>query len=213
MSLVAIEGGMCAGKTTISDSLGVRFGLLRLPEYFEMVSEEERAALESMTPIQRFEFFLGIDRKRSRLIKMTDGVQVADRCVFSMLATEFALWRLGIIADIDHALSRLEDSVASWPCRIVFLDVSDAEREMRYRRRPHAGYAHLFLRPDFNRYFKHFFELLPFPGIVFYVRNEARDISSTVEEVKDLATTPSVKRVDQGTECSRLRSILCQSGP
>ncbi len=208
MSFVAIEGGMCAGKTTVSKALQKRFGFLRLSEYFEMLSQDERLTLESMSSAQRFDFFVGVDRKRTSLMKTNRVVHVADRCIFSILGTDYALWMIGIIPDIKHVVSQLERTVESWPGTIIFLDVNDVTREARHSRRPQPGYAHQFLRRDFNRYFKHFFELLPFSDHVHYVLNEG-DVLSTVKQTAKIVSTSRLhNRVHQESALMRLREVL-----
>jgi thymidylate kinase len=186
MGFVAIEGGMCAGKTTVSQKLE-SMGWNRQREYFELVQPSEKLELEGMSPLERFTFFLKIDERRNLSFQSGRNVRVvADRSIFSILATEYALWKTRGISDMNHIATFLRICNPLIPDLVVFLEVSDEERAFRFAKRLDPGYAVQFIKPNFNYHFQQFFNFLP-QGYVQCLRNDRGSVEATAEMFSELA--------------------------
>lgn len=189
--VVAIEGPVCAGKSTLVENLN-QDGLGTILEYSEYVAHanqdfpkfppaDEEAAKKS------FEFFLNLERRRSQdMAELTQNKIAIDRSVFTLLAFELGAAKITGIDISDWAVERLSkenDLIA--PDYVFYLDVPVAISSQRAERNGIPIPAFL-LSEKFNQGFRDFFVGLEqtMPGYITFVsaQKESDEVFAGLQE-------------------------------
>lgn len=153
--IIALEGGICSGKTTLAKQLE-KIGFFNVPEYMDIITPQEQKELDALISQNKsaLSFFLKMEKRRKELYE-TQYLQkdtVLDRSYLTLFAHEFA-------KNHQHfALSELipKERVIT-PDLIIFLDVDDQLRKQRSINRGDIDMPAMFLNPEFNRDLKTFF--------------------------------------------------------
>lgn len=194
---IGLEGGVCAGKTSIGHVLERAYGLQLCPEYWVLLTPEQRYAVRNlMSPMEALIFFLRMDSLRSRDNTDTNLI-VLDRCILSILGHEFALHHAGLNSAFSSVWASLAHEPLIAPPVVYYLDVSDQVRLERGKARSDAVDT-LFFDKSFNRGFRLFFERLSERIPVVFVDND----SSSPEEraawlMSDVACLPRQTCIDR----------------
>ena len=159
---IAIEGTVCAGKTTlcnnvinemkdicvIPDYSDFAGGGKNLPSAFPSTLKEESNALE---------FFLKIEKSRfERYDNKKSKICLIDRSVYTLFAHCYSLSKLSKKSFFDLAYKILNSSSdVVWPSGIVFLDISFSA--INSRNQGKFDKASIFIDKHYNEYFKEYF--------------------------------------------------------
>jgi thymidylate kinase len=154
----ALEGGVCAGKSTLSRLLSEGGHWIVVPEYIDWLTTRGRRSPRGR-PQTRFPGFVRIEEEREAMVCSTSGPVLLDRSVFTLLAFEFSMWKMGRPSAWPIALNSLFNPHVMLPSRILYLTCSQADRLLRWRKRGHKR-ATLFCQPDFNEFNFEFFSRL-----------------------------------------------------
>lgn len=160
--IVAIEGPVCAGKSTLVERLNQE-GLGTILEYSEYVTHanqdfpkfppvDEEAAKKS------FEFFLDLERRRNQDMAGLGQNRVAiDRSIFTLLAFEVGAAKKTGIDISDWAVERLSNEVdLIVPDHVFYLDVPVSVSRERAERNG-IPIPEFLLNEEFNQGFRDFF--------------------------------------------------------
>jgi thymidylate kinase len=159
MSLVALEGGVCAGKSAIARCFGHSNSTQVIDDYTSFIDRYEYSYAEGLPPLYRFRFFLRLDEaRRARIDYPRPKDVVLDRSIFTILAYEYALKETGRISDLSH-IAHLSHFLPLLPTNVIFLGVSSAERMRRATLRS-IPIAPILLDEHFNLCVERFFERL-----------------------------------------------------
>lgn len=162
--VIALEGPVCAGKTTVLRNLAQR-GLPTLREYGEYVVSAKND-FPSFPPrtkeeaLSNFQFFLELEQQRfadSRQFS-NERTLVLDRSVLSLLAFEYTappFTGINILPEATRMVA--EHPGVVFPDKVVYLHVSH-EKIVRRRQLCSGFYLELLLDPVFNNGFREFFE-------------------------------------------------------
>lgn len=160
---ITLEGGVAAGKSTVCSLLQKNHGFIHIPEYMDLALDPPASMLSKREPIDRFRFFLGIERLRSdrAMLHVTTKKIALDRSFFTLLAFEYAQKKMGKSSISINSLTKLEKEGLQIiiPRMIMFLDVSDQERLRRVSQRGEPILNDL-VSPTFNCHLKNFFKEL-----------------------------------------------------
>jgi|GEM_PF-1778132 len=198
---LALEGGVCSGKSTLSYLLSRQKHIGRVPEYFELITEQQQDELLALDQQSQLQFLLQLERERCSTHFMGIRPRVADRSILTMIATQYALYHTGN----DHALNELfiiQQDAHLIPNIIVFLDIPHEERIARWCvRDPHAK-RHFFTDESFNHWFKIFFEVLSGVVPVYFTTTYQTDsgrICQKIAEQRPHSTTLTFNEIVQRT--------------
>lgn len=184
---MAMEGGVCAGKTTLSNRIAELRSLLHVPEYYDIISPHDKAHLATSTPRERLAYFVALDTKRSETFKIKEQPVVADRSILSIVATEYALNKM----NSDHSLTdilSLNVSRFAVPSTVIFLKIPPEERALRWARRSPTGSKMFFIDPTFNLFFEEFFHRSAHLCNVHFINNYHVSIDDVVSTICEIPT-------------------------
>ncbi len=161
--VVALEGPVCAGKTTVLERLKAD-GISIIQEYSEYVDSATRdfpnfPPKDEESAKGSFKFFFDLELKRhSDLNRQNGKFTVIDRSVYTLLAFEVGASRLTGIDILPWAIEYLEEhkNEIIIPEHVVYMDNSVEES----RRRAEEGkirIAEFLLTDEFNKGFRSFF--------------------------------------------------------
>jgi thymidylate kinase len=154
--VVALEGGVCAGKSSVAARFGSEAAYQIIDDYTSFIDDFEYSQAEQLPAAYRYRFFLRLDEaRRARTICGPTNV-VVDRSVFTILAYEYALWRLGRISELQH-INQISNFYTLLPNSVVFLEVSDDERRRRAALRT-TKISPILLDDKFNALIREFFK-------------------------------------------------------
>jgi|SRR5579859_2061383 len=156
--IAALEGGVCAGKTTLSHQLAEDGHWYVVPEYVEWLTIRGRRSPRGRAQ-SRFPGFVRIEEEREEVVRSTRGPVLLDRSVFTLLAFEYTMWRMGRPSVWPSALETLFRPQVMIPSKILYLTCSQVDRTLRWSKRGHKRAA-IFSRPDFNEFNFEFFRRL-----------------------------------------------------
>lgn len=153
--IIALEGGICSGKTTLAKEFE-RQGFYLIPEYMDIIhpSEEERINDFASSNQSAINVFLEIEKRRKAIYlkNYSDKNAILDRSYLTLFAYEYAIGR-----DISNMqFPNLVQNVIT-PDLIVFLNVNDKLRAKRSYDRCDEDMPEIFLNHNFNRRLKQFF--------------------------------------------------------
>ena len=149
MNFLALEGGVCSGKTTTTMEFSRLDGVQVLPEYMSYVPTDHAAWKILLPPEERLNLFLRIDTERYLLIpKRAKGI-IADRCILTIIAFEYAINRLGHPTRLPVFVEN-QDFKVNIPNHVIFFDVSSELRLKRWAARG-ADMDSPLVNESFNR--------------------------------------------------------------
>lgn len=127
--VIALEGPVCSGKSTVLLGLaasGLVNPILEYSEYVDSATadfpkfppQDDRAAKSA------FELFLDLERQRFRDFNQTRGSRILDRSIFTLLAFEAGASRITGIDIMSWAYERLSQTSHEiiWPHHILYFD-------------------------------------------------------------------------------------------
>jgi thymidylate kinase len=155
MSCLALEGGVCSGKSTTAELLsGPTFMLLR--EYMAFLPDDHPSRTLLLSPASRLELFLGIEDARNKTILPSSSRIVADRCIFTIIAFEIAVLHMGHESSL---LNYSGDHCVLVPNQTVFFSVPDYIRMDRWILRGSSADS-LFVSSEFNTHIEDVFRTI-----------------------------------------------------
>lgn len=157
MAFIALEGGVCSGKSTVATILKNKINAQIIPEYMSLLTNEQTELLRILSDEERFSFFIKLDFERNKLIQNNLENIIFDRSFFTLFSYQFALKKLGLINSCNYISRYLYHHEFIHPELIIFFDVNDKVRENRLAARGNDT-DRFFLRDDFNKNIRTFFE-------------------------------------------------------
>lgn len=153
--IIALEGGICSGKTTLAKEFE-RQGFYLVPEYMDIIQpcEENRINDLASSNHSAINIFLEIEKRRKEIyLENYSGKNaILDRSYLTLFAYEYAIGRN--ISSMQFP--NLSQNIVT-PDLIVFLDVNDELRAKRSRDRCDKDMPEIFLNSNFNKRLKQFF--------------------------------------------------------
>lgn len=194
-----MDGGICAGKTTVRDALRKRLKLQPVQEFMEVLTAEEaRAAFDSKS---RKTIDLFVEAERRRRPPRIDTAVCLDRSFLTLAAYRYASYRTGLLGrdELEYSGRRILEASWLYPAAFIFLDVpEDLRRERSAKRDVGKNMPFPLLDPEFNGLFTHFFRDLANHGHVSLISNDSRrrGIEEVLEEIEVSirSTLPTVDR-------------------
>lgn len=160
--VVAIEGPVCAGKSSLVNSL-IGSGLGGILEYSEYVGHANQdfpkfPPRDAEQAKRSFEFFLDLEKQRILDMQLlTQSNVVIDRSIFTLLAFEAGASRITGIDIFDWAVERLlQEEEIILPDHVVYLDVAPQVSIQRAEEND-IPIPKFLLSEEFNRGFRDFF--------------------------------------------------------
>lgn len=191
--IVAVEGPVCAGKTTVACAVSSA-GVTVVPEYFDVPGAASWVGVDAPVPgdgLRRLRLLLELERCRAMQLPSA-GVAVLDRSVFTLLAYEAGLAAMSaphVLADaVGEVVAALDRGEVTRPGRVVFLDCSAALCRERAVAAGMRTPSFLF-DPVFRDGFRELFYRLEraAPGTVLFV-DATRPQAQVVQEIKDVVS-------------------------
>lgn len=149
--IIALEGGICSGKTTLAKGFE-RQGFILIPEYMDIIKPEEEKKINNLSARHQsaINVFLDIEKRRKEKYQSYFNKKnvILDRSYLTLFAYEYAIGR-----DIKH--TNTQDVIT--PDLIIFLDINDELRKQRSNDRQDIDMPEIFLNHDFNKKLKYFF--------------------------------------------------------
>ena len=184
--ITAIEGPVCAGKSSLIEHLS-NMGIGVILEYSEYVAHANQdfpkfPPKDSNTAKKSFEFFLKLEKRRYRDLASLSQPQISiDRSIYTLLAFETGARAITGIDIFDWGINRLQaEPGLIVPDHIYYLDVSSDESKRRAKEN-NISIPEFLLSNRFNNGFKNFFITLSriYPQYVTIVSAERpiRDIA------------------------------------
>lgn len=184
--IIALEGGICSGKTTLAKQLEKR-GFFYIPEYMEVIIPQEQKELDNLISQGKsaLPFFLKMEKRRKDLYDLQSlrRDSVLDRSYLTLFAYEFA--KNNKCPTLDLALK--ENVII--PDLIIFLDVADKIRKQRSFERRDIDMPEIFLNSEFNRRLKTFF-LEKLSEKCIFINSEKLEPEQMASVLKNLNITP-----------------------
>lgn len=186
---LALEGGVCAGKSTIARKLAESGIGALCHEYMDLVDESQAARIASLPPLDRVAFFLNLDIKRIDL--KPDGSfhsrLILDRSFYTLFAFEYACARQGLNDNNLAAVDLLDHYTVVLPSQTIFLDVSHETRLSRHEKRD-TPVLDIFLEREFNDSIKLFFINLSRRLPIYFIDGE-ESVENITERLRSSAST------------------------
>jgi len=159
MKIIAIEGGVCAGKTTLIQSSN----LPSLPDYWkyktQFLTELCFPAMNISQLLANNQFFLEIEKLRLQQLNewSQNRLVLLDRSFLSLLGFDYAFMKMFAIEGFARIYEFWENNPKIQPDEVIFLDISHSEREKRFKGRGKTCDQTILLTEEFNNSFKEFF--------------------------------------------------------
>lgn len=153
--IIALEGGVCAGKTTLAKELTKHFYLM-VPEYMDLITPEEQQQLDKLhdTGQNALELLLKIEKRRKDTYFHKSSNIILDRSFLTLFAYEYAM-------NGDDCSRFLTDKVTMdgviQPNLVIYLEVKDDTRRQRCYSRGDFDMPEYYLDEKFNNKNKDFF--------------------------------------------------------
>lgn len=153
--IIALEGGICSGKTTLAKEFE-RQDFYLIPEYMDIIHPYEEDRINDLVSSNQsaINVFLEIEKRRKEIYleNCSDKNAILDRSYLTLFAYEYAIGRN--ISNMEFP--DLYQNVIT-PNLIVFLDVNDEQRIKRSHDRCDENMPEIFLNHNFNKRLKQFF--------------------------------------------------------
>lgn len=157
MMIIALEGGVCSGKTTLCCRLQEK-GFMHVNEHMTFLSPQDWERFGQIDPVHRIDFLLAVEEKRqalmARFLDMGQNI-VLDRTFLSLYAFEYAKGRFEKAEEFKEKRKSFLN-----PDMILFLSVDEQTRRRRSMQRGDSFTAEsdFFLQDSFNNGLKSFFK-------------------------------------------------------
>lgn len=195
---VALDGGVCAGKTTVRDALRQRLNLQPIQEFMEVLTAEE--ARVAFDPESRKTIDLFVEAEVRRRPPKIDAAVCLDRSFLTLAAYRYAAYQMGLLDrdEVEYSGRRILE--VSWLCpsAFIFLDVpEDLRRERSAKRDVGKNMPFPLLDPEFNDLFTRFFREMAINGHVSLVSNDSRQrgLDEVLKEI-EAAIRSTLPKVD-----------------
>jgi len=183
---IAIEGGVCSGKSTIC-SLFRKDGWAVFNE-MNVAAEDEETFYRSQSPEHLTKCFVDYEIQKAREARRTRNA-ILDRSLHSVFAVLYAkIKQAGRGLPVFAEGLRSQNPHAEWPDQVLFMNIDDAERLSRYQKRG-VNVDPLLLDPVFNELFLEYFQSLE--RSTFHVLDGNRpshDLFADVKKILETAT-------------------------
>ena len=189
---VALEGGICAGKSTARDWLREHRSMSPVPEFMEVVSGEEAGRVFAPGSRRSIDLFVEAERRRGEHVR-GDGPFCLDRSFLPLAACRYAVIRVGLFDAEDLAYSAQVILATSWLCpeKFVFLDVTDELRQQRAKARENEDNIPFpLLDASFNFHFTSYFRKLEDAEYVSFIDNDPRARADIWKRIAHALETP-----------------------
>lgn len=149
MKFVGLEGGVCSGKTTVANAVGKETGAYVVQEYMAHIPEAHLARRIILPPEERLKLFLDIEITRHKSIPAGASIVVADRCILTIIAFEYAVYSMGMTTSmVDFAAT--QDIQVCIPHIVWFLKIPESMRIQRWMKRGYNPDS-VFVKRTFNK--------------------------------------------------------------
>jgi hypothetical protein len=206
---LALDGGICAGKTTVRNALIV-LGYVPVPEFMETLSPEEAALAFGRGSRRSIDLFVLAEGRRSQGLPFGAVPHCLDRSFLTLAAYRYAAFRMSLIDEAELKYSAAVMSEAPWliPAQFIFLQVSEELRKRRSAvRDAQKNMPFPLLDAAFNQNFQDFFEILARKNLVQIVSNE--DSNNDVQSIIDvIEQTRSLGRVNSEVLLAEAISLM-----
>lgn len=153
--IIALEGGICSGKTTLAKEFE-RQDFYLIPEYMDIIHPYEEDRINDLVSSNQsaINVFLEIEKRRKEIYleNCSDKNAILDRSYLTLFAYEYAIGRN--ISNMEFP--DLHQNVIA-PDLVVFLNVNDELRIKRSHDRCDKDMPEIFLNHNFNKRLKRFF--------------------------------------------------------
>lgn len=193
LRIIALEGPVCAGKTTLL-RMFANDGYTTVSEYAEYANHGRGfPSFPPKTPkeaLDNFRFFLEVEERRFGIIQQKefrkDDLVIIDRSVFTLLAFEYAAPAYTGFSVFNEAweIIRNSDKVLT-PFKILYLEIDDETIAQRFAQKD-SFCAEVFLRPEFNAKIREFFQVCceVMPDFFVKIENSKRTPREAYWEIK-----------------------------
>lgn len=178
---IAIEGGVCAGKTTTINSISQTTNYHILYEYAQMLDPDHEAKNKILPAEKRLDLFLYLENQRIQLARDMYFPIIGDRCFFSLIAYEFALSRLGSTTNMPKLMYSARRQIML-PNVIVFFDISEDLRRSRWLTRG-KDLSSVFVNTNFNNSIRDCFYSLSETTKILFIDADTLTIDDMVRQV------------------------------
>ena len=183
---IAIEGGVCAGKSTICHLF--RDEGWAVFNEMHVKAEDEETFYKSQSPEHLTKCFVDYEIKKARDARRTRNA-ILDRSLHSVFALIYAKIKQAGRGLPDYAEGlRSEIAPAEWPDQVFFINIDDAERFSRYQKRG-VNVDPMLLDPVFNEFFLEYFQSIERSAFHILDGNRpSHDLFTEMREILDAAT-------------------------
>ncbi len=186
--IVALEGGVCAGKSTVANLLETQGVGRHVQEYAAQIPYSAQRTIFELEPVARAAGFLLSDSGRLNEIPQAE-LKILDRSCLTVFAFEYACIRLGMNELELPLLDLVETYAVIVPNCVIFLDITDNVREKRLAVRG-KRFIPILADRTFNKYFKEFFEAMHNYLDVVFVGTNAQSALEVTEICKKVLSSP-----------------------
>jgi hypothetical protein len=197
--VVALEGPVCAGKTTVAAGMGVS-GARVVAEYFDVPGAASRVGVDAPAAgdgLHRLRLLLELERRRTVQLPSAGSV-VLDRSIFTLVAYEAGLAAMSaphVLADaVQEVVAAVAGGAVVLPGRVVFLECSAASCRERAAAAGMRTPSFLF-EPMFRNGFRELFCRLEraAPGTVHFV-DAGGCLAEVTRQVEDVVSAYLTRR-------------------
>lgn len=185
---IALDGGICAGKSTVKQALLAAHGYQPVSEFMEMLTTEETTDAFGLEARRTIDLFVIAEERRLAQILNQQALYCLDRSFLTLAAYRYAAVRIGLIDSDELTYSAAVIARSKWltPPAFIFLDVPHALRQARSTvRDAQKNMPFPLLDEEFNVHFSAFFQHLQSQSLLKIVSNAGTDhnLSGVVAEI------------------------------
>ena len=124
---------------------------------YKMLSADERAELFVMSQRRQYEVYLRLEYRRSKSISQLIGLTALDRSFMTLLATQYAFFRMGLVDTyLPASFTTSTDQILPLD-RVIFIETDYTERQRRWCLRNTDHTVQIYIDEHFNFLFREFF--------------------------------------------------------
>lgn len=156
--IIAIEGGVGAGKTTLLKGLAQALpDCVIIPEYFDIIPEDEHLPLLAMSEEAKLKKFLEVEKERYSIVeKGNSGTYILDRSFLTLLSYQHGIRRFKQLPSYLLSPEHMKNNFVL-PDIVIHLDVDDGKRRKRVEERENEVLP-ILLDADFCQRVRDFFD-------------------------------------------------------